>query len=144
MNSRDFCNKYGCNNPEETITKCYRRSSLRLHPDKGGSEEAFKILGNDYNSVQNKSDKCPDVYGDCVPPECSYCPDKDMFNSCIRRGKVISAKGKPMPKRREVEKIDESSWMGYFASFAQDPKVKQQEAERKYEEEMNIWKEANQ
>ena len=37
--------KYGCSD-SETWKKCYRRNSLRLHPDKGGDPEKFKELVN--------------------------------------------------------------------------------------------------
>jgi hypothetical protein len=53
----DFCSKYNCD--DVTIKKCYRQNALKLHPDKGGNEEDFKRLQNEYERLSFvKNAKC--------------------------------------------------------------------------------------
>ena len=54
----NFCNLLNCD-PEITVSRCFKRASLKHHPDKGGDEDFFKKILNYYDSIPDKTKKCP-------------------------------------------------------------------------------------
>ena len=64
LSADTFCRKYGCTRGQ-TIKGCYRKKSLKWHPDKNPGRlawatEKFKELSNDYHMVptENQRHKC--------------------------------------------------------------------------------------
>ncbi len=47
------CEEYNCD-MSQPFEKCYRKAALRLHPDKGGSEEDFKKLGHAKSAYEER------------------------------------------------------------------------------------------
>ena len=43
------------NSSTDDIKKAYRKLSLKYHPDKGGSEEVFKILNYPYKKPEERN-----------------------------------------------------------------------------------------
>lgn len=54
------------NSNESTIKTNYRKLSVKLHPDKGGDEDAFKKLVSSYNFLQSECEPEPEEEVDIV------------------------------------------------------------------------------
>ena len=76
---------------EEELKKAYRNEALRLHPDKGGDEEQFKLINTAFKmlSVNHSSSKSaendhtfePD--NKMQPPEKSERSEEFRFDKCV-------------------------------------------------------------
>ena len=55
--TQDYYNTLGVdqNAPLELITRAYRRLALKLHPDRGGSTQAFQLLGLAYETLNGEN-----------------------------------------------------------------------------------------
>ena len=55
--TQDYYNTLGVdqNAPLELITRAYRRLALKLHPDRGGSTQAFQLLGLAYETLNDEN-----------------------------------------------------------------------------------------
>ena len=57
-------------NSMEAVKKQYRKLAMKYHPDRGGNEEVFKQINNEYESNNKNSPlfgSYIDVFIDCLP-----------------------------------------------------------------------------
>ena len=95
----------GCNNYGE-VRSLYKKKAMSLHPDRGGNEEDFKDLGNEYSYITDR-DKTGII---SYPIKNSYSYsnsnsyDKEAYNdSAVFDGINNFAKAAEQARRREKE-----------------------------------------
>lgn len=109
-NGDSMSNVFNCNDDTtDTVKKCYRINALKWHPDKGGDQQSFQILGQFNDGCVDIQNKHPSecLYNDGVnPTEPSDGPSgRSMAPSNTRRGTPMEPVATPADLSRFFDNV---------------------------------------